>query len=123
MDIVQLQQPWLSVDRSAALEASSITKNAPGRLRQIYGRLDSTAPTGTYYFQILNASSVPADGAVSQLVTPLKIYHVNGTDTMFNLDFTECCIYASTGLVWCLSSTEFTKTLSGAYVSATALYK
>ncbi len=123
MGIAQVQYPPLSVDRSAALEASSITKNTPGRLREIHGRIDSTAPTGTYYFQILNASSVPADGAVSQLVTPQKIDHVEGTDSMFNQSFTEHCIYASIGLVWCLSSTEFTKTLSGAYVSATALYR
>lgn len=112
-----------SVDFSSALEASSVIKASAGTLRSIFGRIDSTHATATYYFQVLNAASVPADGAVTHLIAPRKIAHVNGTNTNFEIDLTDSCIHGSTGLVWCLSTTEFTKTISGAFVSATALYK
>ena len=111
-----------SVDRSTALEASSVTKASAGVIRSMAGRIDSSQVTGTYYIQVLNASSLPADGAVTTLSAPLKIQHTAGTDSNFEMDFTQNGIYASTGLVWCLSTSEFTKTLSGAYVSASVLY-
>ncbi len=112
-----------SVDASAALEASSVTKGSAGNIRKFSGRIDSSAASATYYLQLLNASSLPADGAVSFICAPTKIQHVTGTDSPINLDFTDNCINASTGIVWCLSSTEFTKTISGAYVSATVMFK
>ena len=111
-----------SVDQSAALEASSVVKAAAGVIRHISGRIDSTAATATYYVQVLNAASLPADGAVTLLCAPTKIQHTTGTDTPFNLDFLDQGLYASTGLVVCLSSTEFTKTIGGAYLSMTIRY-
>lgn len=110
------------VDASAALEATSLIKSIPGNIVQFSGRLDSTAPTGTYYLQFINASSVPANGAVSLLTAPVKLQHTTGVDTPIVLHFLDEGLYGSTGLVWCLSSTEFTKTTSGAYVSATVRY-
>lgn len=115
-----------SVDLSTALEASSVSKASAGRFYKMSGRIDSTAPTGTYYIQILNASSVPGDGAVTHLIAPLKLQVVNGIDYPFSVDATGDDQYsgvsASTGIVWCISTTEFTKTISSAYVSATVLY-
>lgn len=111
-----------TMDRSTALEASSVTKASAGVIRAMSGRIDSTHATGTYYIQILNAASLPADGAVTTLAHPLKIQHTAGTDSNFSMDFTQNGIYASTGLVWCISTTEFSKTISGAFVSASVLY-
>lgn len=111
-----------SVDLSSALEASSVTKASAGNLKYFSGRINATAPTGTYYLQILNASSVPADGAVTHLVTPIKLQHLNLTDTPIVIELPDNGVYASTGIVWCLSSTEFTKTISSNYVSATVIY-
>ena len=115
-----------SVDQSAALEASSVSKAAAGRLYKLFGRIDSTVASGTYYIQILNAAALPADGAVTHLVTPLKIAHVTGSDSFFDLDLsgndTYAGVTASSGIVIVSSSTEFTKTITGATFSATVLY-
>lgn len=108
---------------STALEASKIVKATPGNLRSATVRLDSTAPTATYYVQFLNSATLPADGAVTHLVTPIKLVHTLGVDQSFSIDLTDCCINASAGIVVVLSTTEFTKTISGAYLSNTILYK
>lgn len=112
-----------SADLSAALEASTVTKATAGLLRQITGRIDSSAGTATYYLQVYNASSLPADGAVTFLITPIKIAHTTGTNTNFTVDLTMNGVYASTGIVVALSSTEFTKTITGALISTLVLYK
>lgn len=112
-----------SVNATSALAASSIVKASVGTLRLFSGRVDSTATTATYYLQFYNSATLPADGTVSFLCAPTKIQHVSGTDNPINLDFTSNCIYASTGIVWGLSSTEFTKTITSAFVSATTIYK
>jgi len=111
-----------SVDKSAALEASTISKATAGNIRYFSGRIDSTAPTATYYLLAMNSATLPADGAVTLLTAPTKINHITGTDTPINLDYTMNTVYSSAGIVYCLSSTEFTKTISGAYLSATVLY-
>lgn len=112
-----------SADLSAALEASTVTKATAGLLRQITGRIDSSAGSATYYLQVYNASSLPADGAVTMLITPIKIVHTTGTNTNFTVDLTMNGVYASTGIVVALSSTEFTKAITGALLSTLVLYK
>jgi hypothetical protein len=112
---------WLT-DISAALEASTISKASLGILRMIFGRIDASAPTATYYLLAINSATLPANGAVTMLMAPRKIVHTTGTDTQILIDFTMNGIYASAGIVFCLSSTEFTKTIEGAYMSATVLY-
>lgn len=111
-----------SVDKSAALEASSIAKATAGVIRSAFGRIDSTHATGTYYVQLMNSATLPADGAVTLLVAPLKIQHVTGTDSNFSIDCTMNGIYSSAGIVLVLSTTEYTKTISGAFTSTTILY-
>lgn len=112
-----------SVALSAALEASRAVKASAGVLRSVTARLDSTAASGTYYLHVLNAASLPANGAVTHLVAPVKRIHVLGTDDIITWDLTGNGIYASTGIVIALSSTEFTLTVGGALLSITALYK
>ncbi len=112
-----------SVAQSSALETSRVVKATPGVLRNLTMRLDATAPNGTYYLQILNAASLPGDGAVTMLYVPIKRIHASGVDDYISIDFTQNGIFASTGVVVCLSTTEFTKTISGAYLSIGAEYK
>lgn len=112
-----------SIDQSAALEASTVTKGSAGNAFLFSGRIDKTAPSATYYVQALNHASLPADGAVTMLHAPASYVHVTGEHTSVEFRYPECGIYASTGIVYCLSSTEFTKTISGAYLSSTVFFK
>lgn len=112
-----------TIDKSAALEASTIVNAGPCNIRLISGRIDSTAPTATYYLQRINSTTLPADGAVTLLDAPTKFQHVTGTDTPVLIDYTTNCLNASTGGVICLSTTDFTKTIAGAYLSLTVMYK
>lgn len=109
---------------STALATKLIIKTSEGRLRSIAGRIDATAGSATYYIQLWDLTDVPADAtattpALGALMAPYKIVHVSGTDDKFSLDFAEG-ILGKTGLVVGLSSTEFTKTATGAFLSATA---
>ncbi len=105
-----------------ALVTNAPVKSTAGILQGIIGRLDSTAPNGTYYLQILNATSLPANGSVTHLVAPIKFIHTSGIDQPFSFDYTVLCIAATTGIVLALSTTEFTLTISGAYLSLTVGY-
>lgn len=106
----------ITTDISTALEASTVSLAAPGRFYLADGYIDMTAPSGTYYVQVLNSASLPADGAVTHLVAPTQIVHSTGQPTYFSIDRTRFGRYASAGVVICLSSTQFTKTISGAYL-------
>jgi len=111
------------VDFSAALEASSVSKATPGYLVTAFGRIDSTAATGDYYVQFMDAAAVPADGTVTFLCAPIRISHTIGTSSTVDLDLKREYVYAATGISWCISTTEFTKTVAGAVASMTVLYK
>lgn len=120
--------PQYSVDASVALEASSVSKASAGVVCKFYGRIDSTASTATYYIQLINSASLPSNGAITFLIAPIKIQHNTGSDSYFDIDLTgdnaNSCVTASNGIVWDLSTTEFTKTISASnVVSATVLYK
>lgn len=117
--------PW-SVDASAALEASTITKASAGKLGKFSGRIDSTATTGTYYILSFNSATVPADATANFIsgFAPIKIQHTTGTDSRFDFDATANGIDYSTGIVICASTTEFTKTIiTSNWLSLTVLYK
>jgi hypothetical protein len=113
----------VSILSTSALVASKEVKSSAGVLRWLRVRLDSTAANGTYYLQILNAAALPADGAVTHLLAPIKVIHANGADDTIQIDLTDNGVYASAGIVVCLSTTEFTKTIAGAYLCGTVLYK
>jgi len=104
---------WPINDMSAALEESSITKATPGVLGRLASvAVDSTLGTGTYYFHVVNSATVPADGAVTHLIAPIKVAHTTGTTSFIsNIDFDPYGIYASAGIVAYLSSTQITKTI------------
>lgn len=113
----------VSTDISAALEASSVTKASSGRLYGMVGYVDGTLASGTYYILFMNASSLPADGAVTLLVSAVPVVHTTGTPTLVNVDFSNIGgIYASTGIVACISTTALTKTIGGAYLNTVIFY-
>lgn len=113
-----------SVDQSAALERSSVTKASTGKVGRIFGRIDASEATGTYYLQFFDSATVPGDGAVTFLFTPIRIDHVNGTSDEFGLALTPDCITGTAGISWAISTTEFTKTLvATSKASVTVLFK
>jgi hypothetical protein len=120
--IVSATYAW-SVIFSTALAAKLIIKASAGKIRHIEGRIDSTASTATYYVQLWNLTDVPGDAtAVSSTnarMAPFKIQHTSGTDDYFEIDFSDPGVAADTGLTLGLSTTEFTKTAAGSFLSAT----
>ena len=111
------------VDQSAALENDSASKASAGYLVTAFGRIDSTAATDDYYVQFYDSATVPADGTVTFLLAPIRIAHTTGTSSTVDLDLKREYIYASAGISWAISTTEFTKTVAGDVASMTVLYK
>lgn len=111
-----------TVKASTALAASLVLKAAPGVLRSVSGRVDSTAPTATYYLQLFDSATLPADTTATTAVAPApqKVQHVTGTDSRFSIDLAAEGVAFAAGIVFVISSTEFTKTIAGAYLSLTA---
>ena len=110
---------------SLALEAKhKIWPLAGATLRSVACRIDQSAPTGNLYVLLWNMIDVPADGTDvgpdTSLMAPVKIQHVLGTDDNFTLDFDEGGIKGDVGLTICLSTTEFTQTLGGAFLVISA---
>src|ERR1700691_4491876 len=62
----------------AALAASHVLKASAGTFISAACEIDPSAPTATYYLMLLDAASVPADGAVTVLAS-VAIDHTNGT--------------------------------------------
>jgi hypothetical protein len=111
---------------TTALATKLVVKAAAGQIRSASGRVDSTAPSATYYVQLWNLTDVPADATAvttgNSLMAPLKVQHVLGFDDTFSFEFGEPGVIASAGIAIGLSTTEFTKTAAGAYLSVTAEY-
>lgn len=106
----------------SALAASKIASAVATSLQGCSGWLDSTAPSATYYVQIIDASAaVTAGGAITKLLESIEIVHTTGAGNSdywsFNSDIPLGGIAASTGIVVQLSSTRDTGTLSGAYLT------
>ena len=98
-----------------ALGASFVLKNAKGTLYMCEAKLDASAPGGTYYAMLLDAASLPANGAVTVL-EEIPIPHSNGTDDLISFPIKNG-IDLPTGAVLVLSSTSGTTlTISGAYL-------
>jgi hypothetical protein len=115
--------PW-AFDFSVALANSFVVKASPGVLRSVTLRVDGTAPTATYYTQLWNLPTPPADGLIvtagNSLAAPVKVVHVLGVDDNVRYDFNEGGEPFTVGASLNLSSTEFNKTaVAGAFISVT----
>ncbi len=108
---------------SVALSAKLIVKAGAGTFRSVAGRLDATAPTGTYYVRVWDAADVPADttaaSAANALTGAFKIQHTINADDYWELEFPEPGVAAANGITVGLSTTEFAQTAAGAYLSIT----
>jgi 3-mercaptopyruvate sulfurtransferase SseA len=69
-------------------------------------------------------ASIPGDSgsAITDfLVPPYPVNHTTGTPTSFDLDMSNYGIKSETGLIWYLSTAQFTKTIAGAVAVAFGL--
>lgn len=99
----------------AALEAGHVLKASAGTFISMACEIDPTAPTATYDLLLLDAASVPADGAVTVLAS-VAVDHVNGTRDYLQLTADQGGIAGATGLVVVLSTTRPSKTAAGSYL-------
>jgi hypothetical protein len=98
---------------SAALATNHVAKATPGMLYSVSGRLDIGAAAATYYLLAMDAAALPANGAVTILWSKKLIMPAVQVDVTFEKDF-RGGVYGATGLVFALSTTEFTLTISAA---------
>lgn len=120
-DVLVLDRPW-SNNFSTALANSFLVKAGSGNLRSVTLRVDSTLASGTYYVQLWNLAVLPADTTavtlVNSLAAPVKVVHVLGVNDLLRYDFDEYGVPFTAGVIFGLSSTEFTKTaVAGAFMS------
>jgi hypothetical protein len=105
---------------SLALSSKLIVKASSGSFRSAAGRLDATAPTGTYYVRVWDSADVPADLTAATLVNALtgamKIQHSINSDDYWEIDIPDA-VPAANGITIGLSTTEFTQTAAGNYLS------
>lgn len=102
-----------SHDDSVAYEASTLSKASAGHVRSIEGY---NSKASAQFIQLHNASSVPADTAVPEMVITVP------ATSNFSIDFGEDGYYCDTGIVACNSSTGPTKTVGAADVYFTIRY-
>ena len=108
---------------TTALKLNDVIKASPGTLLFCRGRLDMQASTGQVFLQFYDAISKPADGAVT-IVHCETIEHINGFSSDFEFKYPRGKDF-STGLCYCLSTTEFEKTeaVGEAFISMQAEIK
>ena len=101
------------IDVSAAAEASSVTKASAGVL---YSVTFSNGNAATRYFQVFDSTTVPADATVP------KITFACAAGQTISLEWPKGRFF-STGIAWCTSSTQNTKTIGAADALADVGYK
>lgn len=111
----------LQDDLSAALEASSLASDLPARAYEFDGAVDSAAATAIYFILILDHSAVPSDGAVT-IKDFIIVNHTNGIPTIFSKTW-KGGLPGALGLVWVMSSTQFTKTITSGANLASGLFR
>lgn len=111
----------LSVTSSNALVTGLVLLASDGTHYSTHVTLDASAPSGTYYVQIIQGSATvpadgpiagpPASGVVAFLHTPRPVAHTAGISDEIVFDDTPGGVGVWTGLCVVLSTTQFTKTL------------
>lgn len=118
--------PW-SRNFNTALGSKLIVKAAAGTFRSAAGRIDATAPTGTYFVRVWDAVDVPADttaaSTANALTGAIKIQHTNGSEDYWEIEYPDPGVAAANGITVGLSTTEFTQTAAGAYLAAAGAYR
>ncbi len=103
---------------STALEANRVIKASAGNLYSFEVMADSTLSAAAWWILVFNATSAPADGAV----TPAKCYSLPSGATGASYGFASVPLYLGTGITISASTTGcFTKTASAhAFISGDA---
>lgn len=113
---------------TTALAGSLVAVQTTSYPTGVSGRIDATAPTGTYYVQIWALAAVPANGTAvtpgnGAIAAPIRIDHSLNANDYFDFEIPGG-LQSGAGLVVTLSTTEFTKSASpGNYMSATGTWK
>ena len=107
--------------------ASSMIIGGTTAVGFVSGRIDASAPAGTYYVQFWKGSNVvPPNGTIVDNTTafaaPLKIVHTAGVDDFWQLTTPAGGALTTGGSVVGLSTTEFTKTAAGNFMSVSATF-
>ena len=76
-----------------------------------YGRIDQSAATATYFIQFLQGPTLPANGIVTNFVSPITLVHTNGVHSTFDFDFGPDYLKCRNGLFIVVSTTEYLKTI------------
>lgn len=91
-----------------ALAPSFVGRPIPGTFIGVDVQFASALASGTYYLFCIDAVSLPANGTVTCLCDPHAIEHTTGHYTNFSWNFDRMGgIYASTGIVIAISTTQF----------------
>lgn len=112
--------PHQNVSSGNALVSSKVIRNKPGTHYSTYATIDASAPTATYWIQLLDSVSVPANGALTPGVvfhTPRPVAHQNGVPDELTWDDGDQGVRFALGLSIVLSTTQFSKTEAGAYLT------
>lgn len=101
--------PAAGASSTNSLAANQVVKASPGTLLSFEVQADSTLSAAAWWVMIYNATSAPADGAV----TPAKCYAQTTGTTQMGGSFATGGVAFSTGIVIGVSTTGcFTKTAS-----------
>lgn len=105
---VQVDGAEISTTSTAALAANQIIKSSAGQLYSFNVSADSTLSAAAWWIMIYNATTAPADGAI----TPAKCYAMTLGTTSYSAAFPSPVPFA-TGITIGVSTTGcFTKTAS-----------
>ncbi len=113
--------PWLVKEgvntptNSAAL-VTNIAKPGAGTLFSGTGRVDGTATAGTYYLLFIDAAAA-VNGAVTRVAPSQQFVMDGSTSQPFSFESPQGGVAVAAGAVLALSTTEFTLTLAGAFLS------
>ena len=109
---------------STALELGGVIATAPRVLHKLNVILDDALASAIYYLHVRNLTAIPADSGdaiTDWLVTSIPIAHNNGVPTPIDVDLSKYGIPADTGIIWYVSTAQFTKTEQAAAGTAFAL--
>jgi len=86
---------------SGSLENSVQLKSSEGVVVEVAGRVDESISNGNFFLQIYNDAS-----GSNAPIWSRKMAHTNGTDTNFNIEFSDYPLYCANTIEIAVSTTE-----------------